>query len=84
MLTENGEQDRPQSSINIIRMHIDTESESLDTFLGMVLRISQLCHTWSILVQMSSMEPSRETAIQLHNSSDKRGSSRIPYLNSDI
>lgn len=60
--TENGEQDKLQSSINTIRPVTDTESESQDMFLGMVLRTNQSCHILLIKAVMLSTVPSRETA----------------------
>ena len=70
MLTESGEQDNSQSSISITRLAIDTEWESQDTCLGTDPWTSQLCLTLWMLVPMSSMEHSRETATQSLDSSE--------------
>ena len=70
MLTTSGELDKLQFSINTIKLVTDIEQESQDMFLGMVLKINQLCHTSSIKVPMFLMVPSRETAILLQLLSD--------------
>lgn len=58
-LTLNGELDSNQSSTSGTRMPIDTDTESQDTSLGMVLRTSQSCPTYAIQDQMSLTAPSR-------------------------
>ena len=65
MLTTSGESDKLQFSINTIKLVTDTEQESQDMFLGMVLKINQLCHTSSIKDPMLLTVPSRETATPL-------------------
>ena len=67
MLTTSGESDKLQFSINTIKLVTDIEQESQDMFLGMVLKINQLCHILWTLEPMSSTVPSRETATLLHN-----------------
>jgi hypothetical protein len=63
MLTTSGESDKLQFSINTIKLVTDIEQESQDMFLGMVLKINQLCHTLSIKDPMLLTVPLRETAI---------------------
>jgi hypothetical protein len=65
MLTTSGESDKLQFSINTIKLVTDTEQESQDMFLGMVLKINQSCHISSIKDPMLLTVPSRETAIPL-------------------
>merc|ERR1711865_74808 len=69
---ENGELDNSQSSINTTRLATDIESESQDTFLGMVLKTNLSCHILWMLEPMSSTVLSREIAIQPQHSSDYR------------
>ena len=70
MPIESGGQDRLLSIISTIKMHIDISSESLDMFLGMGHRTSQLCLTWWILEQMLLMEHLKEMSILVLNSSE--------------
>lgn len=76
-----GELDKLQFSINTIKLATDTELESQDTFLGMVLKINQSCHTSSIKDPMSPTVPSRETATLLLLLSDSI--SLVFYLNTE-
>ena len=64
MLTENGEQDKLQSSINTTRPVTDTGSESQDIFLGMDHRTNQSCHILLIKAVTLSTVLSREIATQ--------------------
>jgi len=77
MPTESGELDKLQYSINTTRPVIDTELESQDMFHGTVLKINQSCHILSMLVQMLSTVPSRETATPLPHSSEQELKQKI-------
>jgi len=65
MPTENGDKCKLQSTINTTEPVTDTGLDNPDTFHGMDHRTNQSCHTSTISEQVSSTEPSRETALPL-------------------
>ena len=71
MLTESGEPDKLQFSTNITKLATDTDTESQDMCLGMVLRTNQSCHILLMLVLTLSMVHSRETATLLLSLSER-------------
>lgn len=80
MLTENGEPDRPQSTISTTEPPTDTDTESQDTCSGMEAWTNLSCPTWSTWEQTLSTEPSRETSTPSLNSNERLSSPKRRLL----